>query len=254
MTPAMLHRASLQPANGNGAQKKLLIRHRHASTSRRPPLQQHARHQCRPAALAGLHIDHQALADLADAASEAAKQSDLLSPLSDTLETVLKQLQDGLQTVNAPYTYGFSIILLTMIVKTFTFPLTKMQVRRLRLRCRAAPGGQRSWPGCCAGPEAAACSAYAKRLLRRPAAAYPQTRALAWMAPAAPAAWSPSCHPHAAPWLHLARTLVALHLACPAPASLAAGGAARLAHPSPPHPTPAAGRVQHGGAEGQAAH
>ena len=91
-------------------------------------------HRTRPAALlplADLHIDHHALADLADAAVDAAaKKSDVFSPLADTLETVLKQLQDGLQSVNAPYSYGFSIILLTMIVKVITFPLTKMQVGR----------------------------------------------------------------------------------------------------------------------------
>jgi YidC/Oxa1 family membrane protein insertase len=78
--------------------------------------------------LADLHVDHQALADLADAAVDTAKKSDLITPLSDGLEVVLKRLQDGLQTLHVPYSYGFSIILLTMIVKIVTFPLTKKQV------------------------------------------------------------------------------------------------------------------------------
>ncbi len=32
--------------------------------------------------------------------------------------------------VNIPYSYGFAIILLTILVKILTFPLTKKQVRR----------------------------------------------------------------------------------------------------------------------------
>lgn len=83
--------------------------------------------------LADLHVDHQALADLADAAVDTVKKSDLITPLSDGLETVLKRLQDGLQTLHVPYSYGFSIILLTLIVKIVTFPLTKKQVGREQL-------------------------------------------------------------------------------------------------------------------------
>ncbi|KAL5992003.1 Inner membrane protein PPF-1, chloroplastic [Asimina triloba] len=41
------------------------------------------------------------------------------------LENVLK---DGLTALHIPYSYGFAIILLTVIVKVATFPLTKQQV------------------------------------------------------------------------------------------------------------------------------
>lgn len=37
-------------------------------------------------------------------------------------------LKDGLSAVHVPYAYGFAIILLTVIVKIATFPLTKKQV------------------------------------------------------------------------------------------------------------------------------
>ncbi|KAL0390193.1 UNVERIFIED_CONTAM: Inner membrane protein ALBINO3, chloroplastic [Sesamum calycinum] len=37
-------------------------------------------------------------------------------------------LKDGLATVHVPYAYGFAIILLTVLVKVATFPLTKQQV------------------------------------------------------------------------------------------------------------------------------
>ncbi|KAF3794078.1 Inner membrane protein [Nymphaea thermarum] len=48
--------------------------------------------------------------------------------ISDAMEVVLKILKDGLSAVHAPYAYGFAIILLTVIVKVATFPLTKKQV------------------------------------------------------------------------------------------------------------------------------
>lgn len=37
-------------------------------------------------------------------------------------------LKDGLTAVHVPYAYGFAIILLTVLVKVATFPLTKQQV------------------------------------------------------------------------------------------------------------------------------
>lgn len=37
-------------------------------------------------------------------------------------------LKDGLSAVHVPYAYGFAIILLTVIVKAATLPLTKQQV------------------------------------------------------------------------------------------------------------------------------
>ncbi|XP_065866711.1 inner membrane protein PPF-1, chloroplastic [Euphorbia lathyris] len=48
--------------------------------------------------------------------------------ISDGMEVVLKILKDGLSAVHVPYSYGFAIILLTVIVKLATFPLTKQQV------------------------------------------------------------------------------------------------------------------------------
>lgn len=75
--------------------------------------------------------------DLADAAVAAAgkgassSSSGFLSPLTDTLETVLKTIQTQLNRLNVPYSYGYSIILLTVMVKMLTLPLTKIQVRVL---------------------------------------------------------------------------------------------------------------------------
>lgn len=37
-------------------------------------------------------------------------------------------LDSGLENANVPYSYGFSIILLTLLVKLATFPLSKQQV------------------------------------------------------------------------------------------------------------------------------
>ncbi|CAN1150414.1 Inner membrane protein ALBINO3, chloroplastic [Linum perenne] len=47
--------------------------------------------------------------------------------ISDAMEFVLKILEDGLTAVHVPYAYGFSIILLTVLVKLATLPLTKQQ-------------------------------------------------------------------------------------------------------------------------------
>ncbi|KAK4852662.1 hypothetical protein QYF36_025919 [Acer negundo] len=48
--------------------------------------------------------------------------------ISEAMEFVLKILKDGLSAVHVPYSYGFAIILLTVIVKVATLPLTKKQV------------------------------------------------------------------------------------------------------------------------------
>lgn len=48
--------------------------------------------------------------------------------ISESMEFVLKVLKDGLSAVHVPYAYGFAIILLTVIVKVATLPLTKQQV------------------------------------------------------------------------------------------------------------------------------
>ncbi|KAL5210301.1 hypothetical protein ABZP36_005924 [Zizania latifolia] len=59
-------------------------------------------------------------------AKEAA--GDWLSGITNSMETVLKVLKDGLSALHVPYPYGFAIILLTVLVKAATFPLTKKQV------------------------------------------------------------------------------------------------------------------------------
>lgn len=73
---------------------------------------------------------------IADAAVSASPESvsntkqsnDWLSGIANYMETVLKVLKNGLSTVHTPYAYGFAIILLTVIVKAATFPLSKKQV------------------------------------------------------------------------------------------------------------------------------
>jgi YidC/Oxa1 family membrane protein insertase len=42
-------------------------------------------------------------------------------------------MKDGLSAVHVPYAYGFAIILLTVVVKAATLPLTKQQVDGLNL-------------------------------------------------------------------------------------------------------------------------
>lgn len=56
------------------------------------------------------------------------QNNDWLSGITNGMETVLKVLKDGLSTLHVPYAYGFAIIVLTVLVKAATFPLTKKQV------------------------------------------------------------------------------------------------------------------------------
>lgn len=63
-----------------------------------------------------------------DAASASKQSGDWLSGITNYLESVLKVLKDALSTLHVPYSYGFAIILLTVLVKAATFPLTKRQV------------------------------------------------------------------------------------------------------------------------------
>lgn len=83
----------------------------------------------------------QRFADLADAAAAAAadgaaaagdaaakKDNGWLQPLVTALETVLTFIEDGLKRLNVPYSYGWSIVALTALIKVATFPLTKKQV------------------------------------------------------------------------------------------------------------------------------
>lgn len=43
----------------------------------------------------------------------------------------IQVIDGGLEKLNVPYSYGFSIIILTFLVKVATYPLTKKQVRQL---------------------------------------------------------------------------------------------------------------------------
>lgn len=54
--------------------------------------------------------------------------NDWLSGITNVLESFLKILQDGIQGLHVPYSYGFAIIMLTVIVKAVTLPLTQKQV------------------------------------------------------------------------------------------------------------------------------
>ncbi|XP_057816547.1 inner membrane protein PPF-1, chloroplastic isoform X3 [Cryptomeria japonica] len=65
----------------------------------------------------------------ATATESVQKQSgDWFSGITNVLEGFLKVLKDGLEAIHIPYAYGFAIILLTVLVKAATFPLTKQQV------------------------------------------------------------------------------------------------------------------------------
>ncbi|THG17967.1 hypothetical protein TEA_021232 [Camellia sinensis var. sinensis] len=65
---------------------------------------------------------------IADAAASTKQNSDWLSGITFYMENVLKVLADGLATLHVPYAYGFAIILLAVLVKAATFPLSKKQV------------------------------------------------------------------------------------------------------------------------------
>ncbi|KAK9277747.1 hypothetical protein L1049_007294 [Liquidambar formosana] len=63
-----------------------------------------------------------------DSVSTTKQSSDWFSGIANYMESVLKVLKDGLSALHVPYAYGFAIILLTILVKAATFPLTKKQV------------------------------------------------------------------------------------------------------------------------------
>ncbi|RCV24665.1 hypothetical protein SEVIR_5G101800v4 [Setaria viridis] len=66
--------------------------------------------------------------DAGEAVTAVQKNGGWFGFISEALEVVLKVLKDGLSAVHVPYSYGFAIILLTIIVKAATLPLTKKQV------------------------------------------------------------------------------------------------------------------------------
>ncbi|CAN1295392.1 ALBINO3-like protein 1, chloroplastic [Linum perenne] len=65
---------------------------------------------------------------LDSATTTTAKNNDWFSGITYYMESILKVLKDVLSTLHVPYSYGFAIILLTIIVKAATFPLTRKQV------------------------------------------------------------------------------------------------------------------------------
>lgn len=62
-----------------------------------------------------------------------------LAPWVNFLESVLVTIQGQLDKVHIPYSYGFSIILLTLFVKVLTFPVVKKQVSwLLTVSCKSS--------------------------------------------------------------------------------------------------------------------
>lgn len=54
---------------------------------------------------------------------------------NSSMGVTLQFLKDGLMKLHVPYSYGFAIILLTLIVKAATYPLTKQQVTPIPSEC-----------------------------------------------------------------------------------------------------------------------
>ncbi|CAI0393388.1 unnamed protein product [Linum tenue] len=76
---------------------------------------------------AAVAVDSGAASSSTDAAA-VQKNGGWFGFISDAMEFVLKILKGGLEAVHVPYAYGFAIILLTVVVKLATLPLTKQQV------------------------------------------------------------------------------------------------------------------------------
>jgi len=71
-----------------------------------------------------------AVQSTSDTAGGAAKDDGgFFGPLASLFESILKVLQQGIDSVGVPYSYGFAIVLLTLLVKAATFPLTQKQVQ-----------------------------------------------------------------------------------------------------------------------------
>ncbi|KAM0051324.1 putative membrane insertase YidC/ALB3/OXA1/COX18, membrane insertase YidC/Oxa1 [Helianthus debilis subsp. tardiflorus] len=77
---------------------------------------------------AAVAVDSAASGGDSAAATTVQKSGGWFGFISDAMEVVLKILKDGLSAVHVPYSYGFAIILLTVVVKIATLPLTKQQV------------------------------------------------------------------------------------------------------------------------------
>jgi len=77
--------------------------------------------------LAGMHDLLYTLA-AADAVVDKSAKTGPLDLLADALESTLKFYQGNLDDLHVPYSFGWSIVLLTLTVKLVTFPLVKQQV------------------------------------------------------------------------------------------------------------------------------
>ena len=64
----------------------------------------------------------------AAAAQLVANKSGFLGGIANVLESTLEGIDGVLAAVHVPYSYGFSIIALTLLVKVVTFPLSKKQI------------------------------------------------------------------------------------------------------------------------------
>lgn len=65
---------------------------------------------------------------IVEAGDEASKNSGFFGSIAGIFEVVLKAIDSRLVDMNVPYSFGFAIIILTILVKIITLPLTKKQV------------------------------------------------------------------------------------------------------------------------------
>jgi YidC/Oxa1 family membrane protein insertase len=77
---------------------------------------------------------------LADDAAAAAPKDDggWFGWLTDGFEAILAFLDSALESAHVPYSYGFAIILLTILVKLATFPLSQKSVSTGSVRLAAS--------------------------------------------------------------------------------------------------------------------
>ena len=91
--------------------------------------------------LLGMYVLADVNAAAAASTSAPTRAGGWFAPLADALESVLKVVQTGLDQVHVPYSYGYSIILLTLFVKLVTYPLAKQQVPTAGATAGRTPGG-----------------------------------------------------------------------------------------------------------------
>lgn len=131
------HSASAGVAHWGGRRRRQggrQPRHSKPHDASPPPLSTHPATAPPPAALPPhlftllADIDPVTITDAGAASTAAGTNAGWLAPLARVFETFLGALNSGLEAVHVPYSYGFAIILLTLIVKAATFPLTKKQM------------------------------------------------------------------------------------------------------------------------------